>query len=240
VIACQPEAPGLPRSRDFLVLLAALLLVVGVLVFLVLATLIRSDNAPSLDEQIIHSMRNPDPAQPKKPIGPFWLRRAGPDISALGGASVLTLITILVAGYLLLWRKYGATVLLLVATVGGVALETSLKHIIHRERPDERYRVLEATTNSFPSGHSMLSAVVYLTLGALLARFVSRRAEKIYVVFVAMLLTFLVGASRVYLRVHYPTDVLAGWSVGLAWAMLCWLVARYLQRRHVVEPPVGE
>jgi undecaprenyl-diphosphatase len=92
-----------------------------------------------------------------------------------------------------------------------------------------------AFTSSFPSGHSMLSATVYLTLGALLARLESRKRYKIYCVAVAVLLTGLVGVSRVYMGVHYPTDVLAGWCAGLAWAMLCWLAARYLQRRRLVE-----
>jgi undecaprenyl-diphosphatase len=83
----------------------------------------------------------------------------------------------------------------------------------------------------------MLAAVVFLTLGALLARFAARRRTKIYFLSLAFLFTFLVGSSRVYLGVHYPTDVLAGWCIGLAWALVCWLVARYLQERGAVEKP---
>ena len=83
----------------------------------------------------------------------------------------------------------------------------------------------------------MLSAVVYLTLGALLARLTIRRRVKAYFLSVAFLMTFLVGVSRIYLGVHYPTDVLAGWSAGLAWALLSWLAAWYLQRRGTLDSP---
>jgi undecaprenyl-diphosphatase len=238
VSSARGKAGSWLRNQDALVLLAALLVVAGLLLFLILATLVRADHAPSLDEEILKALRNPE--SPKQPLGPAWLRGAGYDFTALGGVAVLTLITILVAAYLLLHGKYGATILLVVATVGGVSLNVLLKNVIHRERPPLAYRAAEVHSNSFPSGHSMLSAVVYLTLGTMLARFVAQRSEKVFVLVVALLLTFLVGASRVYLRVHYPTDVLAGWSVGLVWAMLCWLVARYLQRRHLVEPPVAE
>jgi undecaprenyl-diphosphatase len=150
---------------------------------------------------------------------------------------VLVLVTLAVLGFLLLARKYHALLLLLGATLGGLLLNILLKSYYERPRPTVVPHLSDVRTPSFPSGHSMLSAVVYLTLGAMLARLVERRRLKLYFVAVALLLAFLVGVSRVYLGVHYPTDVLAGWAIGLAWAVLCWLVTQYLQRRGAVEKP---
>jgi undecaprenyl-diphosphatase len=81
----------------------------------------------------------------------------------------------------------------------------------------------------------MMSAVTYLTLGALLARSQERKRLKAYCLLLAVMLTVAVGVSRVYLGVHWPTDVLAGWTAGSVWAVLCWLVARRLQTRHTLE-----
>ena len=120
-------------------------------------------------------------------------------------------------------------------TAAEVGLASSiLKAAFDRPRPNvDHYSYV--VTSSFPSGHSMMSAVVYLTLGSLLTRVLPARGVKIYLIVVALLLTLLVGLSRVYMGVHYPTDVLAGWTAGLVWAMLCWLAARYLQKRGTIE-----
>jgi undecaprenyl-diphosphatase len=86
----------------------------------------------------------------------------------------------------------------------------------------------------------MASSIFYLTMGVLLARTAQRRREKAYFVGSALLITFLIGFSRVYLGVHYPTDVLAGWSAGTAWAMVCWFVADWLGRRGKLRKETGE
>src|SRR6478609_3685952 len=125
--------------------------------------------------------------------------------------------------------------LVLVSSFGGLLISSLLKDIINRPRPQLVPHLSQVYTSSFPSGHSMLSAVVYLTLGSLLARIAPGMMVKLYLIAVALLLTFLVGVSRVYMGVHYPTDVLAGWTAGLVWAILCWLAARRLQIHGAVE-----
>ncbi|RUY75030.1 phosphatase PAP2 family protein, partial [Mesorhizobium sp. M7A.F.Ca.CA.003.01.2.1] len=132
--------------------------------------------------------------------------------------------------YLLLIRRPATALFIFVAVAGGQMLSSLLKAGIDRPRPELVSHLVNETTLSFPSGHAMLSAVTYLTLGALAARFLPGRTTKIYVLSLAVLTTLLVGISRVYLGVHWPSDVLAGWCAGFVWAMLCWLAARTWQR----------
>jgi undecaprenyl-diphosphatase len=127
-----------------------------------------------------------------------------------------------------MWRN-GLFVVL--ASVGALVVQAVLKQFFQRARPDVVPHLREVMTMSFPSGHALTSAVVYLTLGALSMRIAERRLTKFYCMAMAMLITALVGASRVYLGVHYPTDVIAGWLIGLSWALLCWMLERTLERR---------
>lgn len=218
---------------DLVVLLAVLAGATSVWAFLAIAD--RAAGAPpgSLDERLLRGLRSAD--DPAEPVGPRWVQEAARDITALGGYTVLTLLVAAVLGHQLIGRHYHAALLVLAATVGGTLLSVLLKDLYARPRPDLVPHLTRVSTSSFPSGHAMLSAVVYLTLGALVARLVAGWWAKVYFVGVAALLALLVGASRVYLGVHYPTDVAAGWAAGVGWAVLCWLAARYLQRRGVVE-----
>lgn len=169
------------------------------------------------------------------PIGPSWIEEAARDITALGGHVVLTIVTLATLAYLLMTQKSHAAVLVVAAVGGGMLLSTVLKLGFERPRPDLVPHAARVYTASFPSGHAMLSAVTYLTLGALLARVQPRRRLKAFFLGLAVILTVLVGASRVYLGVHWPSDVLAGWCVGSAWASLCWFIALQLQRQGQVE-----
>jgi undecaprenyl-diphosphatase len=171
------------------------------------------------------------PENPSVPIGPAWLRSGALDVTALGSLTVLGLTVLAVTGYLLLHRLYRTALFIFLASWGGWMLNTVLKSAFDRTRPDIVPHLREVGSSSFPSGHAMTSAAVFLTLGALLMRLAEHRVAKVYCIAIAMLVTFLVGASRVFLGVHYPSDVLAGWLIGLSWALLCWIVERTVERQ---------
>jgi len=222
-------------GQEAVVLLAALGIMLSLTVFAKTAAEMREGDLQDFDDGVLRMLRSPD--DPSVPIGPTWLIQAAIDVTALGGTTVLALFLTIVVGYLALESRYDAVVVVVIATAGGGLLGEALKWWFARARPQIVPHLVNVGSASFPSGHSMLALVTYLTLGALLARFVQRRRTRTYCITVSLLLSLLVGLSRVYLGVHYPTDVLAGWSVGLAWALLCWLVARYLQYRGSVKPP---
>ena len=171
-----------------------------------------------------------DPSAPATPLGPSWLVEAARDITALGSVSVLTILVVAVTLHLLLTGIWRTALLVLVSVVGGTIISSVLKALFDRPRPDLTGAV-EVFTASFPSGHATLSAVVYLTIGVLLAQRETRWPPRILYLAGAAFLTGIVGLSRVYLGVHYPTDVIAGWSLGTAWALLCLIAAQLLRPR---------
>lgn len=170
------------------------------------------------------------------PLGGEAVASALRDVTALGGSAVIVALTLLILGYLWLCGRYRVAILLAIATAGGQALNLVLKQSFARERPAATLHLVEVNSPSFPSGHSMAASIFYLTSGALLARTARRRREKAYLIGCALLLTLAVGFSRVYLGVHYPTDVAAGWCAGAAWAILCLAVADGLARRGALRP----
>lgn len=229
------RALGRLADSDAVLLVRALLAVGAVWFFLAVASEVGEGETRHVDERIIRALR--DSLDPADPIGPPWLEGAVRDLTALGSNVVLLIFTSAVAVFLAVRRQSHALALVVVSTGGGFILAQALKLVFSRPRPDLVPHLAVVSSSSFPSGHSMFSAVVYLTLGALLSQLVEERALKAYFLGVACFLTFVVGLSRVYLGVHYPTDVLAGWSAGLAWALVCWMAASYLQRRGKVEQP---
>jgi undecaprenyl-diphosphatase len=224
-------------QRDLVLLTGALLLVALGWAFVEIADEVIEGETQDIDDRILMALRERD--NPADPIGPPWLEELGRDMTALGGVLVLTTLTAAVLGFLLIQRKSHAALFLAVATGGALVASLVLKNSFDRPRPDVVPHLSDVMTSSFPSGHSMLSAAIYLTLGAMLARMSEQKRLKLYFLAIAMVLTSLVGLSRVYMGVHYPTDVLAGWTIGLAWAVLCWLAARRLQRAGRVERDAG-
>lgn len=215
------------------VLVAIIAIVSAIWLFVEIADQVREGDTLSFDEWAIRALRRAD--APQVPLGPAWLAVVGRDLTALGGVTFLTLLTLSVVGYLWLRRMYAAGILVLAVTVSASLLSMQLKSYYHRPRPELVPHLTDVYTSSFPSGHAMLSTVVFLTLGTLLGRFTTERYLRAYFLSIALGLCILVGVSRVYMGVHYPTDVLAGWVAGLVWGLICWLVTYELQRRGILN-----
>jgi undecaprenyl-diphosphatase len=196
-------------------------------VFVTLAGEVTDGDTQAFDTRILQALR--DPADPVKPIGPAWLEESMIDLTAIGGPTVLGLTVVIVAGFLALQTRYRTALVVAITSFSAELLSNVMKHAFNRPRPSVVPHLREVFSSSFPSGHAMESAIVYLTLGAILMRAAESRITKIYIFATAVLLTALVGISRVYLGVHYPTDVIGGWIIGFMWASVCWLVAQQFE-----------
>lgn len=225
------EKSGFAEVRILLIILPVL---AGILIFISIADLVTEGETQQFDNYILKSLREPDDFS--QPAFPEWVTSAMKDITSLGSGAVIVLFTLIVTGYLLLQKKYYWLMLVLIATIGGAILVWGLKEFIGRTRPAVVTQLIEEKSLSFPSGHSMMSAIVYLTQAVLLSRIERNRKVKIYIISTALLLTIFIGISRIYLGVHYPTDVLAGWVAGISWALLCWYTASFLERRKKILP----
>lgn len=203
--------------------------------FFALAHEVGEGSTEALDRRILLALRNP--ADLSDPIGPRWLEETMRDITGLGSVFTILFVTCAVAAYLALDGRRRIAAFVIGAVGGGELVSTVLKLFYHRPRPDLVPHGMEVFTASFPSGHAMMSAIAYLTLATLLARVHRNRRVKALVLALGVSMTLFVGISRIYLGVHWPSDVLAGWCVGAAWAALCWFVALQLQQRGEVEAP---
>lgn len=191
-----------------------------------------------LDQAILLLLRKSgDLAQP---IAPHWVTHAVGDLTSLGGVTVLSLITLVATIFLLLDGKRGIAAFLFLSVAGGWIASSVLKLIVARERPDVVPHLVDVSDPSFPSGHAMVSAVTYLTIAVLFARTQRRRAARIFIVSTGVALTLIIGLSRIYLGVHYPTDVMAGWCAGALWALACFLLSRQLIGRTAAEAAAGD
>jgi undecaprenyl-diphosphatase len=176
----------------------------------------------AVDRAILTGFRSA--ADPALPVGPHWLPEAMTSLTAFGSVTGLLLVCAAVIGYLLVGGRVRTASFLFAATAGGIVLAGLLKLVYARPRPTLVPHLVDVTSSSFPSGHATDSAIVYLTLAALLARSIPERGPRIYIIGAAILMILLIGVSRVYLGVHWPSDVAAGWTLGAAWALACSLV----------------
>lgn len=215
------------------ILVLFLIFAVALFAFVKLASEVMEGDTLAFDKWLLEGLRSA--ADRSIPAGPQWLSEAMIDLTALGGVSVLTIVTVIAAGYLIAVRKVATAGFLVAAIAGGAIASNLLKLGFARARPDLVAHLVAVDTSSFPSGHAMNSAFTYLTLGALLARAEKDRPVRIYLLAVAICLTLAVGFSRVYLGVHWPSDVIAGWCVGAGWAVLCSLLAQSFQRCARIE-----
>lgn len=195
-------------------------------VFLKVADEVAEGEAHAIDLWILQACRLA--GQPGQPTGPVWFQEAMRDLTALGSPVVLTLVVLAAWGHLMLSRQRGLAWLTLGATLSGQAMALGLKAWFARARPDEAFHATVAAGHSFPSSHAMMSAVVCLSLAALLSRAALRRRQRGFILGVAALITGMVGLSRIYLGVHWASDVVGGWALGVAWALAGWMVARAL------------
>lgn len=223
---------------ELTILIPLVLIVGGIWLFVELADEVVEGSTARIDETVLLSLRTPGDLN--DPLGPPWVEETMRDLTALGGGGVLILLTGSTIIYLMLQHKGRAALLVVLAVVGGLLLSQLLKSGFGRPRPDLVPHGSIVYTASFPSGHSMLAAATYLTLGALVAQLQTLRRSKLFFLLLAVLITLLVGISRVYLGVHWPTDVLGGWTAGAVWAVICWFVMWWLQQRGEVEPPGKE
>ncbi|MBC8131080.1 MAG: phosphatase PAP2 family protein [Rhizobiaceae bacterium] len=229
----RPLARWTSRHVEGWTALRLLLVAAAIWGFAVLADEMMEGETHAFDTWLLLALR--DATDPANPYGPGWLREMVRDVTGLGGIGILTLVTLAAAGFLWIEGKHRSLFLMVTAVFSGFLMSTLLKTGFDRPRPDLVPHGSITYTASFPSGHAMLSAVVYLTLAVLLARVQTRRRVKLYILSVATLLTIVIGMSRVYLGVHWPTDVMAGWAAGSAWALMWWMIANWLEKRGVVE-----
>ena len=197
--------------------------------FLKLAGEVRENETRHFDEVILLAMRVP--GNPADPVGSPRVEEMARDLTALGGFTLLTVVTLVSFGVALLAGRPRLALVGLVSVIVGTAAMNLLKHGYDRPRPELVKHEMLTYNSSFPSGHSMMAAMVYLTIGILLARTQPLKRVRVFIVTISVLITVLVGVSRVYLGVHWPTDVLAGWTLGGAWAVLFWLVAMKVDPR---------
>ena len=229
------EAPVTPdqsapdvRHPPF-VFIAMAALAGAVLVLAILGRTIAGGSRFAFDSAIMLALRQD--GNPAVPDGPLWLKQVMVDVTALGGETVLTLAAAVTIAFLVVNRHLLAAALVFGGTASGSIAVALAKNLVGRERPALVDHLVEVGSASFPSGHAANSAIIYLTIALVSIQVVHRRGARWFVLAVTLLLVAVIGVSRVYLGVHWPSDVLAGWSFGTLWALAWWAFGSWLRAR---------
>ena len=193
--------------------------------FAVLTAAIVGGRTAEFDRSLLLALRSPAPAH--LPLGSRWAQESARDVTALGGFTVLTLVTVIAATLLAIRRRWKAAVVLVAAAIGAQVTAEVIKHYVNRPRPLLVPHLDLVYSTSFPSGHAVMSPTVYFTLAALVSATATRSATRSVVFGAATLMIAAIGVSRVYMGVHWPSDILGGWMIGSAFA----LAASYAARR---------
>jgi undecaprenyl-diphosphatase len=210
--ASPSSASGFRWSRRHVIAIAAI-----ALLGLAAASLFADGGANSFDRQLMLALRTPGALD--DPIGPKWFEDVMRDMTGLGGIGVVIGSSLVLAGYLGLHRRYVDIGVLAASVVGAQVVSAVIKHWVERARPDLVSHEAEIYSASFPSGHTLMATVIYVTFAMLIAADFPERRVRDYLLGVAWLVSFAVGTSRIYLGVHWPSDVLAGWCIGALWML---------------------
>jgi undecaprenyl-diphosphatase len=207
-------------ERRWLVYLAGALAALGT--FLEISDeLVDDDELMAFDTRVLHTVST---------LRLPWLSIRAIDITALGSSTLLGLVMLCAAGALARVRDYRGALQLALSMTGVGAWTLLTKHWFARARPELVYRLLEVQGYSFPSGHSAGAAALYVTLAMVLSSHVRTRRNRTWLVGASLTLATTIGLSRVYLGVHYPSDVVSGLCFGAGWALL--LSALFEWQRH--------
>jgi undecaprenyl-diphosphatase len=230
------------RRIEGRLLLAALALSGAVWAFGGLWDAVEDQHTGGFDRAVLLALRVP--GHPDRLEGPRWLQECARDLTALGGFTVLTLVSLMTVAILAMQRRRLQATIFAATVVGAQILAQAIKLIADRPRPDIVAHFDQVYSSSFPSGHSTMAPVVYLSLAVIVGAGEPRRDVRVLLFACAVLVTIAVGFSRVYLGVHWPTDVLAGWALGAAIALVAMIALRFSARRlhqgwEVVKPAEG-
>ncbi|MGD1005621.1 MAG: phosphatase PAP2 family protein [Ignavibacteriaceae bacterium] len=203
-------------------------LLTGIVLFCLVSLSVISGKINYIDNAILLSLRNTN--NHSIPIGPGWLLNFMRDVSALGSVTIVVLITILTSGFLILKKEYPSLRVVLFASISGGIIELLMKGIFSRPRPHIVPHLVNVDSLSYPSGHSAISAIIYLSLIFIIFTLDIKRSIKISFLYSAIFLILLIGISRIYLGVHYPSDVLGGWALGLIWSSISVILAHNFKK----------